>query len=149
MREKLIHNFFRISNIPRESGHEDQIANFFVDIAKRNNLYYYKDENNNVLIKKKGTRDTDPIGLQAHLDMVCVKEKESLHDFSKDPIEVIIAGDKVTANGTTLGADQGVGLTMMLTLMEDKKLKLPDLEFIFTVEEETTFKGALHFLILN
>lgn len=145
MRETLINNFLRISKIPRESWHEEKIANFFVNVAKEKNLYYFKDENNNVLIKKKGNINSKPIALQAHLDMVCVKSKESSHDFEKDEIEVIIDGDKVTAKDTSLGADQGVGLSMMLTIIEDNNLKHPDLEFLFTTEEETTFNGAVNF----
>lgn len=145
MKETLINNFLRISKVPRESGHEEKIADFFVNVAKENKLYYFKDENNNVLIKKKGNINTKPIALQAHLDMVCVKSKDSNHNFEKDGIEVMIDGDKVTAKDTSLGADQGVGLSMMLTIMEDNNLKHPDLEFIFTTEEETTFNGAVTF----
>ena len=145
MRETLIKNFLKISKIPRESGYEEKIADFFVNVAKENNLYYFKDENNNVLIKKKGNINSKPIALQAHLDMVCVKNKDSNHDFKSDGIEVIIDGDKVTAKDTSLGADQGVGLAIMLTIMEDNSLKHPDLEFLFTTEEETTFNGAITF----
>lgn len=145
IKEKLINNFIRISKIPRKSGNEQKIADFFVAIAKENGLYYFKDENNNVLIKKKGNINADSIALQAHLDMVCVKSKHSKHDFSKDGIEVIIDGDRVTAKDTSLGADQGVGLAIMLTLLEDNNLNHPNLEFLFTVEEETTFKGAVTF----
>lgn len=145
MRETLINNFLRISSIPRESGNEAKIADFFVDVAKENNLYYFKDENNNVLIKKKGNIKSDSVALQAHLDMVCVKSKDTNHNFEAEGIEVIIDGDRVTAKDTSLGADQGVGLAMMLTIMEDNSLKHPDLEFIFTTEEETTFKGAVTF----
>ena len=145
MRETLINNFLRISKIPRESGHEEKIADFFVNVAKENNLYYFKDENNNVLIKKKGNINSKPIALQAHLDMVCVKSKDSKHNFETNGIEVLIDGDIVTAKDTTLGADQGVGLAMLLTIMENSNIKHPDLEFIFTVEEETTFKGAVTF----
>ncbi len=145
MRESLINNFLRISKIPRESGREEKISDFFVNVAKENNLYYFKDENNNVLIKKKGNIDSKPVALQAHLDMVCIKSKDSKHNFAKDGIEVLVDGDKVTAKDTTLGADQGVGLSMMLTIMEDNNLNHPDLEFLFTVEEETTFKGVVNF----
>lgn len=144
-KEELINNFLRISKIPRGSGHEEKIANFFINVAKENSLYFLKDENNNVLIKKKGNMNSSPIALQAHLDMVCVKAKESNHNFEKDAIEVIIDGNKVTAKNTTLGADQGVGLAMMLTIMEDKNLKHPDIEFILTTEEETTFNGVVTF----
>lgn len=145
MRETLINNFLIISKIPRESGNEDRIADFFVNVAKENNLYYLKDKNNNVLIKKKGNIKSEPVALQAHLDMVCVKSKDSNHNFETDGIEVIIDGDVVTAKDTSLGADQGVGLAMMLTIIEDNNLTHPDLEFLFTSEEETTFNGAVTF----
>ncbi len=145
MRDLLINNFLRISSVPRGSGNEERIADFLVSIAKENNLYYFKDKNNNVLIKKKGNINSKPVALQAHLDMVCVKGRDSNHDFEKEGIEVIIDGDKVTAKDTSLGADQGVGLSMMLSIMEDNTLKHPDLEFIFTTEEETTFNGAITF----
>ena len=144
-KEKLITNFLRISKIPRESGQEEKIADFFVKIAKENHLYYFKDKNNNVLIKKKGNMNSSPVALQAHLDMVCVKSKDSDHDFKNDGIDVIIDGDKVTAKDTSLGADQGIGLAMILTIMEDNNLKHPDLEFLLTTEEETTFNGATTF----
>ncbi len=77
--------------------------------------------------------------------MVCVKTKESNHDFKTEGIEVVINEDKVTAKETSLGADQGVGLAIMLTIMENKNLQHPDIEFLFTIEEETTFKGAITF----
>ena len=145
MKEKLIENFLRISSIPRMTGNEKQISDFFVEIAKKNNLEYYQDEDYNVLIKKKGNIEGTPIILQAHFDMVCVKTKDSKHDFNCEGIEVIIEDDKVTAKDTSLGADQGVGLAIMLTLIEDNTISHRDLEFLFTVEEETTFKGVVDF----
>ena len=145
MRDVLINNFLRISKIPRMSGNEKKISDFFVDVAKNNNLYYYQDENYNVLIKKKGNRVGDSIAFQAHLDMVCAKKNDSSHNFMTDGIEVVINDDEVTAKATSLGADQGVGLALMLTLIEDNTINHPDLEFLFTVEEETTFKGAVSF----
>ena len=145
MKEVLINNFLRISKIPRMSGDEKQISDFFVEVAKNNNLVYYQDENNNLLIKKKGNTAGDTIAFQAHLDMVCVKKEGSSHDFNADGIDVLINGDEVTAKDTSLGADQGVGLALMLTLIENNTLNHPDLEFLFTIEEETTFKGAITF----
>lgn len=145
MREILINNFLRICSIPRKSGHEEKIANFFIEVAEANNLFYFWDEHNNILIKKKGNIKAKSIALQAHLDMVCVKAIGSSHNFAMDGIEVVIEKDKVTAKDTSLGADQGVALAIMLTILEDKNLKHPDLEFLFTVEEETTFKGAVTF----
>ena len=145
MEEILINNFLRISEIPRKSGNEKKISDFFVNIAKTNNLYYYQDDNYNLLIKKKGNIAGDTIALQVHFDMVCIKKEDSNHNFDTDGIDVVITGDDVTAKDTSLGADQGVGLALMLTLMEDNTLNHPDLEFLFTVEEETTFKGAITF----
>ena len=145
MRDVLINNFLRISKIPRMSGNEKKISDFFVDVAKNNNLYYYQDENYNLLIKKKGNRVGDSIAFQAHLDMVCAKKNDSSHNFMTDGIEVVINDDEVTAKATSLGADQGVGLALMLTLIEDNTINHPDLEFLFTVEEETRFKGAVSF----
>ena len=145
MRDTLINDFLRISSIPRITGNEKRISDFFVDVAIKNNLEYYQDDYYNVLIKKKGNIIGDTIAFQAHLDMVGVKTNESNHDFYTDGIEVIIDGDRVTANNTTLGADQGVGLAIMLSLIEDKELKHPDLEFLFTTEEETTYNGVVNF----
>ena len=145
MKDILLNNFLRISKIPRKSGNEEKIANFFIDVAKKNKLEYRRDKHNNVFIRKKGNIQSQSIALQAHLDMVCVKKNNSMHNFETDGIEVIINGDEVTAKDTTLGADQGVGLAMMLTIMEDNNLKHPDIEFILTTEEETTFNGADNF----
>lgn len=145
MKAKLLNNFLRISKIYRESGHEEKIADFFVRVAKQNNLFFYKDANNNVLIRKKGSRKGASVSLQAHLDMVCVQEKGSNHDFKSQGVDVTTKGNIIRANGTSLGADQGVGLAMMLTLIEEKEANPPDLEFLFTAEEETTFKGAVTF----
>ena len=145
MKDILLNNFLRISKIPRKSGNEEKIANFFIEVAKKNKLEYRRDKHNNVFIRKKGNIQSQSIALQAHLDMVCVKKNNSMHNFETDGIEVIINGDEVTAKDTTLGADQGVGLAMMLTIMEDNNLKHPDIEFILTTEEETTFNGADNF----
>lgn len=144
MRDVLINNFLRISKIPRSSGNEGKIADFFVRVAESNNLYYFRDKNNNLVIKKKGNLD-GVIALQAHLDMVTLKEENSKHDFSTDGIDVLFDEDRVYAKDTTLGADQGVGLAIMLTIMEDNTLTHPDIEFLFTTEEETTFNGVINF----
>ena len=92
MKDILINNFLRISKIPRMSGGEKQISDFFVNIAKKNNLYYYQDNNYNLLIKKKGNIQGDTIAFQAHFDMVCVKKENSNHNFDTDPIDVLIDG---------------------------------------------------------
>ena len=143
MRDTLINNFLRISSIPRVTGNEKEISDFFIEIAKKNNLEYYQDENYNVLIKKRMIVGKPSIIFHAHLDMVGVKTSDSTHDFNTDGIEVIIEGDKVTAKDTTLGADQGVGLAFMLTMIEDNSID--NVEFLFTTEEETTFNGVCSF----
>ena len=106
----------------------------------------YRDKNNNVLIKKCGNKENnEPIILQAHMDMVCVKKENSQHNFEIDPIEVVRNGDIMSAKDTSLGADQGIGLAFMLLILKSEKIKHPDLECLFTTEEETTFDGAVNF----
>lgn len=114
----VIDNFIKISKIYRESCCEDKIADFFMDVARCNNLYCYKDNNNNVYIRKNGREDREPVLIQARLDMVCVSSNN--YDFSKG-IDVIIDDSEIRVNGTSLGADQGIGLAYMLTLICDKK----------------------------
>ena len=134
MRDVLLDNFLRVSSVPRSSGNEGKIADFFVRVAESNNLYYFRDKNNNLVIKKKGNLD-GVIALQAHLDMVTLKDQNSNHNFSCDGIDVLFDGDRVYAKDTTLGADQGVGLAIMLTIMENNTLIHPDIEFLLTTEE--------------
>ena len=111
-------------------------------VARNNNLYCYKDDNNNIYIRKNGREDREAVLIQAHLDMVCVSSNN--YDFSKG-IDVIIDGNEIRANGTSLGADQGIGLAYMLTLICDNNEDYPTMEFLFTSEEETTFNGACSF----
>lgn len=137
--------FSEISEIPRCSGNEEAISNYLVDFAKERNLEVNQDEANNVVIKKaasKGFEDKPTIALQAHMDMVCVKEDGSNHDFDKDPIKLLIDGDWVRADGTTLGADDGMGVAFILSILDDKNLDHPSIEAIITTEEETSMLGA-------
>ena len=143
---RFLELFYKLSQIPRESGKEKKFADFLEEFAKENNLECYRDKNNNVLIKKSGNKkNNEPIILQAHMDMVCVKRENSNHDFDTDPIEIIRNGDMISAKDTSLGADQGIGLAIMLFILESSKIKHPDLECLFTTEEETTFHGAENF----
>ena len=137
--------FSEISEIPRCSGDEEAISNYLVDFAKERNLEVRQDEANNVVIKKaasQGFEDKPVLALQAHMDMVCVKEDDSDHDFDKDPIKLLIDGDWVTADGTTLGADDGMGVAYILAVLDDESLEHPALEAIITTEEETSMLGA-------
>ena len=143
---RFLELFYKISQIPRESSKEKKFADFLEIFAKENNLEYYRDKSNNVLIKKHGNKENnEPVILQAHIDMVCVKGENSNHNFDIDPIEIIKNGDVISARDTSLGADQGIGLAMMLLILESSKIKHPDLECLFTTEEETTFNGAVSF----
>lgn len=140
---KDVLKFFKeISKIPRKSGNEEKIKDYLVNFAQKRNLEVFEDKNYNVIIRKKGIENKEPLALQAHTDMICEKSKESNHDFEKDPIILYKENRYVTANGTTLGADNGIGVAQILAILDDKKLKSPDIEAIFTVQEETTMIGA-------
>lgn len=141
----VIKFFEEISKIPRESGNEKEIKNYLVEFAKNRNLEVYEDENFNVIIKKgasKGKEKSEPIAIQAHTDMVCEKRADIKHNFEKDPIILYKDDDYIRANGTTLGADNGIGVAQILAILDSKDLKLPKIEAIFTVQEETTMIGA-------
>ena len=137
---KTIDFFREISRIPRESGNEKNIANYLCEFAEQRNLDYKKDEYNNVIIKKKNS-DSEPIILQAHIDMVCEKEANMEFDFEKDPIEIIEENGYLRANGTTLGADNGIGVAQILNILDNEDIEC-NIEAVFTVEEETTMIGA-------
>lgn len=144
--ERVFYYFEEISKIPRESGNEQAISDFLVNFAKANNLEVYRDKMNNVIIKKpasKGYENSLGIILQGHMDMVCVKEADSTHNFLKDPIDLILDGNFIRANKTTLGADNGIAVAMGLAVLEDKSLEHPKIELLVTTEEETTMGGAL------
>ena len=136
-------NFFKeIAKIPRESGNEGKIAEYLCEFAKAKNLEYEKDKFNNVLIKKKNCNKV-PIILQAHTDMVCEKENNKNFDFKSESIEVIEENGYLHANGTTLGADNGVGIAQILTILNsDMEVNI---EAIFTVSEETSMIGSINF----
>ena len=144
----IISFFRKISAIPRGSGNESGIADYLCRFAEAHSLEYYRDQHNNVLIKKpafKGYESRPAVMLQAHVDMVCEKLPEKQHDFLADPIIPVIDGDIITASGTTLGADNGIGVAAMLSALDDPTLPAPALECLFTTEEETGMSGALGF----
>ena len=137
---RTIEFFYEIAKIPRESGNEAQIAECLCSFAKKRNLFYKKDEYNNVIIKKKNA-EKEPIILQAHTDMICEKEEGLDFDFSKDPINVYEEGGVLRARGTTLGADNGIGIAQVLNILDDDSIKC-NVEAVFTATEETTMVGA-------
>ncbi len=137
--------FEEISGIPRGSKNEAAIAAYVVATAKRLGLAVKQDRAGNVAVKKGATasRPNSPsVCLQGHLDMVCEKNADKVHDFTKDPIELVRKGNVLAANGTTLGADNGIAVATNLALMKDMTLAHGPLEFLFTIDEETGLTGA-------
>jgi dipeptidase D len=137
--------FAEIAKIPRCSKNEAKMTEYVVKTAKKLGLEAKSDEVGNVIVRKPaspGKEKARSVCLQGHLDMVCEKNKEKVHDFAKDPIEIIRKGNAVMANGTTLGADNGIAIAMSLAIMEDKSLVHGPLEFLFTTDEETGLNGA-------
>ncbi len=138
-------HFAAICNIPHPSHHEEKIRQYVVDFAKEQGLEYTVDEANNVYVRKPATagmEDRKGIVIQAHLDMVPQKNNDKVFDFENDPIEAYIDGEWVTANGTTLGADNGIGAAAILAVLEDKTLVHGPVEALFTATEETGMDGA-------
>src|SRR3712207_4852604 len=144
--ERVFYYFEEISKIPRESYHEQEISTFLMKFGKEHNLETYQDKSLNVILRKKaspGYEDAPGVILQGHMDMVCEKEEDSQHDFSKDSIDLMVKGNYVTANKTTLGADNGIAVAMGLAILEDDNLKHGPLELLLTTSEEIDLGGAL------
>ncbi len=138
-------HFDRILEIPRGSGDEDRIRRHVLELAERQGLEHHTDAAGNVLVRKPGTagREQAPVTvLQAHLDMVNEKDSDVAHDFSRDPIRPRQDGDWLYATGTTLGADNGIGVATMLALLEATDVPHGPLELLFTIDEETGLTGA-------
>ncbi|MGL4361943.1 MAG: aminoacyl-histidine dipeptidase [Cellulosilyticaceae bacterium] len=143
--EKIFYYFEQISKIPRGSGNEKAVSDYMVQFAKDNNLEVKQDEANNIYIKKPATsgyENAEAIILQGHLDMVCEKTDETVHDFKKDSLALYVDGDFIHAKGTTLGADDGVALAYQLAILSDNTLEHPAIEVLMTTEEETGMYGA-------
>lgn len=142
MANKVLEYFYQIMQIPRESGNESGMVEFLKAFAIRNDLEFVVDNFKNVLIKKQ-TKDSRPLILQSHTDMVCVCEKGLKYDFASNPIIPVVDGNILQAKGTSLGADNGIGLCMMLSLLtEDMPMNI---EAVFTAQEETDMMGAINF----
>lgn len=138
-------HFAALSRIPRQSKHEEAIVAFLKDWADQQGLENLVDKGGNLIIRKAATpgREKQPgIILQGHLDMVCQKNEGIKHDFSKDPIRPLVNGNIVTADNTTLGADDGIGIALALAALEDRTLQHGPLEALFTVDEEEGMGGA-------
>ncbi|EOS66998.1 xaa-His dipeptidase [Oscillibacter sp. 1-3] len=143
---QAVFSFFEeISAIPRGSGNEAAIAAHMISWASARNLFAERDSANNVFIKKAaspGKENHPPILLQAHLDMVCEKTPESAHDFQSDPISIQVRDGYLVADGTTLGADNGIGVSLIMAVLDDPNAEHPPLEVLFTAGEEAGMTGA-------
>ena len=143
--EKLFHFFEDISAIPRGSANEKAISDYLVAFAEERNLWYHRDALFNVIIKKPasaGAKEKPAVMLQGHTDMVCEKLTGVAHDFTTDPLDLIIKDGVLSANGTTLGGDNGAAVACMLAILDDDTLTHPALECVFTTQEEIGLNGA-------
>jgi dipeptidase D len=138
-------HFDEIRKIPHCSKHEEELRNYILDFAKQYDIKSKTDKSGNVVLSKPGTsgKENNPtVILQGHMDMVCEKNSDVDFDFSTDPINLKLEGDILSADGTTLGADNGIGLAISLAILEDNSLKHGPIEALFTVDEETGLTGA-------
>ena len=149
LKHPIFSQFREICNIPHGSGNEQGLSNHLLAWAKARGLDAVQDERFNLFIKKPATSGYDQLPtvmLQAHLDMVCEKAEGVEHDFSTDPIQWVVDGDLLSTGGrTTLGADNGIGVALALSLLEDDNLEHPSLEVLLTTSEEEDMAGAEHF----
>ena len=137
--------FYELTQIPRPTGQMDAVVRFIVDFGKNLNLETQQDEVGNVIIRKPATpgfESRESVVLQSHLDMVPQKNSSVAHDFLKDPIDAYVDGDWVKARGTTLGADNGIGVALSMAVLADNTLKHGPVEALFTVDEEVGMDGA-------
>ncbi|MEE4257895.1 MAG: aminoacyl-histidine dipeptidase [Bacteroidales bacterium] len=142
---RLWHYFGDILEIPRPSKKEEKIAAYLVEFGKKHGLETMRDEIGNVIIRKPATAGKENIKsvvLQSHIDMVCEKNSDKEFDFDNDPIEAYVEDGWVTANGTTLGADCGIGVALSLAILESQDIEHGPVECLFTVDEETGLTGA-------
>ncbi len=143
---RVMHYFEEISAVPRGSGDTKRVSDRCVEMARALGLACRQDEYNNVVIRKPasaGYEDHPAVILQGHLDMVCEKEPDSDHDFSRDGIRLMVDGDWLTADGTTLGGDNGIAVAMAFAILEDESAAHPPLVALFTTDEETGMNGAI------
>lgn len=146
LKPEMVWSYFEeICKIPRPSRREDKIAAWLMDFAHQHQLQARQDKAGNVLIAKPaapGKENIPTVVLQAHMDMVCEKNSDVVHDFEKDPIVPYIDGEWVKAKGTTLGADDGIGMAACLAILTSTDIQHGPVECLFTVDEETGLTGA-------
>ena len=139
--------FEAITRVPRPSKKEEQIIEFLIDFARKHNLEWQRDEIGNVVIRKPATagyEERETVILQSHMDMVCEKNSDVDFDFDTQPISAVVDGEWVRAEGTTLGADCGIGMAAAMALLLDEEAEHGPIEALFTVDEETGLTGAFN-----
>lgn len=144
--KRVFEIFAEICKVPRPSKHEEKISRWLQDFAATHGIECVADEAMNVIMRVPATpgyENHESVVLQAHMDMVCEKNGDVEHDFQKDPIETYVDGEWLKAKGTTLGADNGIGIAMALAAITDQELSHPAIECLFTVDEETGLTGAM------
>ncbi|AOR22666.1 aminoacyl-histidine dipeptidase [Clostridium taeniosporum] len=144
--ERVFYYFNEISKIPRGSGNEKGISNYLLSFAKKLGLEVIQDDALNIIIKKPaspGYEKSPIVIIQGHMDMVCEKNNDKVHDFTKDPIELVKKDDFIYANGTTLGADDGIAVAYAMAILEDNTLEHPAIEVLLTSDEEAGMSGAM------
>ena len=144
--KRIFYHFNEISKIPRGSGNERQISDYLINFGRGLGLECIQDNALNVIIKKtatKGYEKAPVVIIQGHMDMVCEKNGDKIHDFMKDPIKLIVKGDYIYADGTTLGGDDGIAVAYAMALLEDNTIEHPALEILITTDEETGMTGAM------
>lgn len=143
--KEVFHYFEEICGIPHPSYKEEKISNYLVSFAKERGLEYYQDDLKNVIIIKEasaGYEEAAPIIIQGHMDMVCEKVPGCKIDFEHDGLKLKIEGDYVTADGTTLGGDDGIAVAYALAILASEEMEHPRIEFVCTVSEEVGMEGA-------
>ncbi len=143
--QKVFYYFEELTRIPHGSGNTTAISNYCVQFAKERGLEYYQDTHENVIIIKPATagyEESKSVIIQGHLDMVNEKLPDSNHDFDKDALKLMIEGDWITADGTTLGGDDGIAIAYALAILDSDDLEHPRLECVFTTDEEVGLTGA-------
>ena len=144
--KEVWNHFADLNAVPRPSKKEERVIAFMVAFGKKLNLKTIVDSVGNVIITKpatKGFEDRKTVVMQSHLDMVHQKNTETVFDFDSQGIEMLVEGDWITANGTTLGADNGLGVAAIMAVLSSKSIEHPHLEALFTIDEETGMTGAM------
>ena len=144
--QSVLKYFEEISQIPRGSGNEKGISDFLVNFGKSLGLETIQDESLNVIIRKPATpgyENAPGVIIQGHMDMVCEKNKDTIHDFEKDPIELRVDGDYIYATGTTLGADNGIAVAYGMAVLASNDIAHPAIELLVTTDEEVGMGGAI------